>query len=458
MRAVYTNSLPTSVNTFNVPIGKSLDDVPFRYQTHDRLQNLYVQDKWTPTKKLVLNLGVRISKDRGWMDASCQPATAFVEAQCFPVVDNAPNLKNVAPRFSAVYDLNGDGRTALKFGANRYNTPIVLSYVDRINPVITASDTRPWTVCAAGQATGCDLNGDRIPQLNELGPSNGYGAGLTTRYGNVKVPLADEYTFEVQRQLPGNMVATVGYSYRKKFNQLVQRNMLVPKESYIPLTVTEKNSGKTVTVYNQAPGLRGLNDSVFYSDPAGDTIYKGADVSVNKRMSNRWSLMGGATFGKTTGDPVGAVAATADLNNPTNDSFRTGIVGNDVPWSSRLSGVYELPYRFSLSGTASYYAGFPEATTVLVNSATVALTQGSQTVWVSRRGDTRLPSVFQLDMAIRRSFRVSGRSTVEPRIDIYNVTNGSTILGRVTQLGSAYLSPSTIMRGRLIKLGGNVTF
>jgi hypothetical protein len=460
MRIQYTNGVPVSVNTYNVPIGSTgvydraghITNVAERYHAYDRLQNIYFQDKWTATKKLVLNLGVRFSKDVGWMPATCRTQTIFVDQQCYPAIKNAPNLTNVVGRFSAIYDVAGDGRTALKFGANRYNVPIVLSYVQRLNPVGLASDSRVWTVCAAGQTSSCDLNRDGTPQLNELGVSTGFGGGVNSRYGDVKVPLADEYTAEIQRQLPGNVVATVGYVYRKKINTLVQRNVAVPKDTYIPLTVTERNSGQAVTVYNQAPSLRGQIDNLFSSDPLGNTVYNGADITFNKRMSNRWSVLGGGSFGKTTGDPV-----MGDLNNPNNDAYRDGIVGNDTPWSYRLSGVYELPYQVAVSGTAQYYAGFPEQKTVLVNSATLALTQSSQTLNVSQRGDTRLPNVFELDMSFRRSFKLPGK-TFEPRIDIYNVTNASTILGRVNQLGSAYGRASTIMRGRLIRLGGSVTF
>jgi hypothetical protein len=275
---------------------------------------------------------------------------------------------------------------------------------------------------------------------------------VTARYGNVKVPLADEYTAEIQRQLPGNVVATFGYTHRKQFNNLVQRNVAVPKDTYIPMTVTEKSSGQTVTVYNQAPSLKAQFDNLFYSDPLGDILYNGADVSFNKRMSNRWSLLAGGSFGRTTGDPVGG-----DLNNPNNDAYRHGRVGNDTPWSYRLSGVYELPYQVAVSGTAQYYAGFPEQKTVLVNSQTVALTQSSQTLDVSQRGDTRLPNVFEFDMSFRKAFKLEQKS-FEPRIDIYNVSNASTILNRVSQLGSAFGRASIIMRGRLIRLGGNFTF
>jgi hypothetical protein len=454
MRAVYTNGIPTSVNTYNVPIAQSLDEVEaFRYEAWDRLQNFYFQDKWTPTRKLTLNIGLRVSDDYGWMPATCLEATIFVQGQCFGAINAMPDYTSFTPRISAVYDVMGDGKTALKFGANRYNVPIVLSYIQRLNPTGIASDSRVWTVCAAGQTAGCDLNGDRLPQFNELGASTGFSSGAATRYSpNLKPPLADEYVAEIQRQLPRNVVATVGYTYRKKFNQVGVRNVAVPTETYIPLTVTEVVSGQTVTVYNQAPSLRGRIDNVWDSDPSQDSVYQGADINFSKRMSAGWSLMGGASFGRTTGDPVGG-----DLNNPNNQQYRKGIVGNDVPWSYRLSGVYELPYGVAASGTASYYAGFAETTTVVVNSRTVALTQSSQTIWLEERGNTRLPNVFQLDLAFRKTMRFGGY-TFEPRLDAYNVTNNAAVLGRVQQLGPSFGRASTIMNGRLVKIGANFMF
>lgn len=454
MQALYTNGVPSSVRTFNVPIAQSLDEVQtFRYAAWDRLQNIFIQDKWTPTRKLTVNLGLRLSDDYGWMPATCLEKTIFVEGQCFDEIKGMPDYTTLAPRISVVYDVAGDGKTALKFGANRYNTPIVLSYIQRLNPTGIANDTRVWTVCGAGQTSGCDLNGDTLPQINELGASTGFSSGSVTRYADdLKPPLADEYIAEIQRQLPGNVVATVGYTYRKKFNQVGIRNVAVPRESYIPLTVTEVTSRQTVTVYNQAASLRGKIDNVWDSEPANDTTYQGADITLNKRMSNGWSLMGGASFGRNTGDPVGG-----DLNNPNFDQFREGIVGNDVPWSYRLSGVYELPLQISVSGTASYYAGFAENHTVLVNSRTVTLTQSSQTVWLTQRGDSRLPNVFQLDMALRRSVRLKNH-TIEPRVDFYNLTNNNAVLGRVGQLGPSFGRASNIMNGRLIKVGGNIIF
>ena len=207
-----------------------------------------------------------------------------------------------------------------------------------------------------------------------------------------------------------------------------------------------------MTVYNQSATTRGLFNNVWGNQDELDVDYKGVDISVNKRMSNGWSLMGGANFGRATGTVI-----TGDLNNPNSPDFRIGAFGNDVPWSYRLSGVVDLPFKIAGSATTSYYAGFPELTTVLVNSRTVALTQSSQSVIVNERGSVRFPNVFQFDVSLRRPIKLQN-TTLEPRIDFYNLSNESAVQRRVTVLGSAYERPSDVQRGRLIKFGMSLEF
>ncbi|HEV8346309.1 MAG TPA: TonB-dependent receptor [Vicinamibacterales bacterium] len=437
MRAVYRNGVPDSVNTYNTPLA---------FQPWDRDQAIYVQDKWTPIRRLVLNLGLRFETNYGWQPATCQVQTIFVQARCFPEISGAPDFKALTPRFSAVYDLSGDGRMALKVSANRYDQPINITIVQRLNPVATVSDTRTWR----------DTNGDLTPQVSELGPSSGFAFGTTNRYSpDLEWPVSNEYSIELQRQFPGNMVASVGYTRRETRRNIGPTNVAVPTSTYIPITVTEANSGQQVTVYNQAPALRGRFDTLWANTPQFDTNYNGVDVTLNKRLSHRWLFTGGASFGKTVGD-IYATQNTADLNNP-NNMFRNGRFGNDVPISLRLSGVYELPYRVMVSATAQRNTGFPELTTVSVGTNTIVLTQGPQTLTVEPRGTTRLPAVNSLDVSVRKPWKFASTS-IEPRIDFYNLTNAATILGRITQRGPTYGRVNNIQRGRLIKLGVSVDF
>jgi hypothetical protein len=443
MRAVFRNGVPDSVNTYNTP------NTSIHY---DSSQAVYAQDQWRPISRLTLNLGLRFETNRGWQPATCQPDTPFVERQCFPAIDGAPDWNALAPRFSAVYDLFGDGRTVLKAAANRYEIPPGVSFVSRINPLGLTNDTRPWT----------DRNDDRLPQLDELGPSTGFNFGTTNRLSPaLEWPVANEYSIEMQRQLPWNMVVSASYTRRETRRNVGPRNLAVPTNSYIPLQVTEATSGRAVTVYNQDPALRGEFDVLWDNLTELDTTYNGADVTIDKRLSGGSMIMAGANFGRTRGDiycnsQVNCSGTSGDLNNP-NLLFRRGLVGNDVPVSLRASGVYQLPWDVSVSATVQHYTGFPENTTVLVSRNTATLTQVSQSLVVEPRGTTRPPSVNTLDLSLRKSW--SYRNVrIEPVMDAYNLLNAASILRRVTQLGPTYLTPVSIQRGRLIRLGLNVSF
>ena len=447
MRAIYRDGAPERVQTYNTPVSSV---------TQDREQGLYIQDKWRPTRKLTLNMGLRFETNYGWMPETCQPQTQFIAAQCFAGIDGAPDWTAVNPRFSLIYDLFGDGSTALKFAANRYVVPVGVQVVGRVNPVRDTSDSRQWrpqSRCGEATTVGCDRNGDLVPQLGELGPSSGYNLGSSNRYADgYDWPNANEYTVELQRQLPGNLVLSGGYTRREKRNQLGVRNMAVPTETYTALNVVEVNSKEAVTVYNQASALRGRVDNLWDNDPEMNSTYNGGDITLNKRLSNGWMMTGGISMGRNIG-----YVGVADLNNPNSKQFSRGIEGNDVPVSVRMSGLYELPFGVSLSGSYQYQSGFPESTTVSVGSNTVALTQITQAVIVRPRGDVRYPSLHQVDFSLRKAIRM-GTRVFQPRLDIYNATNNATIRTWVTQLGNTYHRPSAIQRGTLIKAGFHYDF
>jgi outer membrane receptor protein involved in Fe transport len=188
-----------------------------------------------------------------------------------------------------------------------------------------------------------------------------------------------------------------------------------------------------------------------YGELAAD--FNGVDITLNKRMSNRLMLMGSMSFGES----LGYIYGTADLNDP-NNTFRRGVVGNDMPFALKIFGQYLLPGGIAFSGTMQHFKGFPELTTVLVTGATVPLTRVSQRVTVDPRGTTRLPSVNIVDVSARKTFNAGRGVSIEPVLDVFNLTNGSAIRARSTQLGPTYGVASDVQRGRIIKLGLNARF
>jgi hypothetical protein len=462
MLANYANGVPTSVNTYNT----NLLDTSWWPILRNRDHALYAQDKWTPTQKLTLNLGLRFQTGFSWVDTQptapghgsaaplCQVATSFIAAQCFASPTGIPYWKNLAPRLSAIYDLTGKGRTVLKFTANRYEIPQGNTMAGRVNPLKVVNDTRAWTVCKAGQASGCDLNGDGLPQLNELGPSTGYALGTSNRYASgIEQPYANEIAAAFQQQLQGSLVVEAGYFYRTHRNTIGFSNVSVPTSSYIPLAVTEVTSGQQVTVYNQNPATLGKIDNLYANQPSLDSSYNGVDVTLTKRMAHRWMALGSLSVGKNVGDVYGG---TEDLNNP-NFTFRNGLLTNDRHVFFKMSGAYELPLGFTVAANGQYYSGYPELTTVLVSSQTVKLTQVSQSIVVQPSGAIRQPSATIVDLNVQKSLKM-GRMRLSPRIDVFNILNASGIQSYITQLGPSYGNAITILDGRLIKFGANVNW
>jgi hypothetical protein len=464
LRANFANGVPTSVNTYLASVTAADNsygsDIPPLYTYIESTQGAYLQDKWAIRRKLMLNVGLRYETDDSHQTPTCLPVTQFYPGACFAEV-TAPPLKNFAPRFSLVYDVMGDGKTALKFGANRYDQPISVSFIERLNPlaggaiggaVTTVTDQRQWlpqSRCNDPGVVGCDRNGDLIPQLSELGPSPGYVfLGQNAFYSaGVKRPVSNEYTVELQRQLPQETVLSAVYVHRETRRNIASRNTANPPSSWIgPTTVTEVTSGRTVQVWNRPNSLSAIE---YYNCECRDTTYNGADITLSKRMGHRWSMLGGASFGRVR-TPTKELGDRNDPNVTSNFDSNV-ILAADRPWSYRLSGVYELPYQIFTSGTWQFQAGPPETTVVLVTNQTIALAQGNQSVQVAPVGSVRYPNTATLDLNIRKAFRLSGKKTLAPRLEIFNATNQATITAWVTQLGPTYHVPSGLQRGRLIK-------
>lgn len=456
MRAQFANGVPTSVNTYLVyqtsDDGQIPSDVPLTYEWRETTHSGFVQDRWVPFSKLTLNLGLRFDTSDSWQDPSCRPDTQWLPGECFDRID-APSYRDFAPRFNMVYDITGDGRTALKVAANRYNQSISVSGILRLSPTATiVSDQRQWLPqfrCGDAGVLGCDRNGDLIPQVNELGPSPGYVIpGIRSAYApDVRRPVANEYVVELQRELPQNVVASVGFVVRQTRREIGERNTAVPPEAWIgPITVTETNSRETVQVWNR-PSAASANE--FFNAQNMNVDYRGLDLTFNRRLANRWSMMAGATWGLATtkGQP-------GNRNDPNITSYYDSDVKVDGnrPWSYRFSGLYQMPYDISFSGTFQAQAGPPERTTILVTNQTIALSQGNQPILARPVGDVRYPNLYQLDFNLRKVFPVGGGRSMSTRFEAFNVTNNSTIDLWVTQLGPTYQRPANVQRARLFKV------
>src|SRR5262245_9598366 len=134
---------------------------------------LYGQDQVSINRLTVIG-GVRWERVEGWVPAQQDPAspyfpegTTFPCAACaggvytvqrsFPEVRQIPLWHNAAGRGAAIYDLRGDGRTALRGSVAKYYDVIGTGTPGNLNPNGTINQTYTWT----------DKNGDMIFQNGE---------------------------------------------------------------------------------------------------------------------------------------------------------------------------------------------------------------------------------------------------------------------------------------------------
>ena len=111
-----------------------------------------------------------------------------------------------------------------------------------------------------------------------------------------------------------------------------------------------------------------------------------------------------------------------------------------------------------LSGSIREQSGLPQQRTYPVTTTQVpGLTQVTQNVQVAQRGEFRYPWVNLIDLRIAKSFR-SGRMRFEPTLDVFNIFNNNAITNAVQTVGTSLGRPSSIVMGRLARVGGRVTF
>ena len=74
------------------------------------------------------------SRHRCW-PGEIVPAGRWAPARQFEEIENVPDWTDWAPRFAVVYDLFGNGRTAIKYSLNRYNQARTTGIAADYNPL-----------------------------------------------------------------------------------------------------------------------------------------------------------------------------------------------------------------------------------------------------------------------------------------------------------------------------------
>jgi len=203
--------------------------------------------------------------------------------------------------------------------------------------------------------------------------------------------------------------------------------------------------------------------------------YKAFELSISKRMSNRWQMQGSYVWSKLDGSQLGLTTngtgrANYDYTNPNNliDFVGQGRGANDQPHAFKLLGSYQAPWDINIGANYQALSGLP-----IDRTLTVALAQGSRNIPVEARGTYRADRLSLLSLRADKGVRFAGRraSFVAELHNVLNSSAGQSNYGSLTQnfasqaafdaarLGTSYFGRvQEIVAPRVLKLGFKLDF
>jgi Carboxypeptidase regulatory-like domain len=468
---------------------------------------LFVQDQWT-LKHLTLNGGLRFDYLRAGYPDEHVAATQYVPVPRDASATQVLNWTDLSPRLGLSYDPRGTGKTAVKFGINRYiiqENFVTISTVNPINQNNSIQRSLIGTIPIVDGnpvITGNPLN----PAANgNLGPSpnvNFGTAATSTRYGDFTHgfgvrPYNWEVSTGVQHEIFPRVSLNAGYFWRWYGNFRVTDNTAVTKADFDPYCVTIPVDARLPGGGGQPLcGLFDINPAKFgqvrnvvnLASDYGEQYehWQGGDLTLNARLPNGLLLQGGLSSGKGTTDNCDVVTKIG--GNPSQlychqeTPFRTQVkfvFAYLFPWKMQFAGTYQsLPGAGSvaISAITGFNGTDREATSnqsiaanFVATNAQIAPSLGrnlaagasaTATINVVPPATLYEPRLHQLDLRLSRAFRVGG-TDVQLKMDVYNALNKDTVLvsnNTYGTNGSSWLVPLSVLSGRFFKFGIGVNF
>ena len=273
----------------------------------------------------------------------------------------------------AVFDLFGDGKTALKVTMGRYVAKTTTAITQSNNPITTSvnSVTRTWNDTNGNYIPDCDL-GNRAANGECLAVSNQNFGGLniTTLYDDDVLRGFGvrgynwDFTTELQRELTPRLSVSGGY-YRNWYGNFSRtRNTLTTPADYTPYCITAPTDprlpgGGGYQVCNLADVSLQKFGQVF-SQVQQSSVFGNQQqvndffgITMNARFRSGARLSGGLDLGRTVTDSCFIVDSVQNLLNCHN------VMGYGATAQVKFNGNIPLPANFVVSGV---FQSLPGAT------------------------------------------------------------------------------------------------
>jgi hypothetical protein len=434
--------------------------------------HLFVQDDWKVNRHLTLNIGLRYEITPPAVDL--HNAISNFEMNTNPYVGTPQlvlagangndiasralqhvNYHQFAPRFGFAYSL-GD-KTVVRAGYGIFYSNVItvggMSSLEKNPPSSVVVNENP-----SKTVPSVFLQGGFAP--GALTVENATNVQLIS-FDQRSVPPTDyQWNLNVQRQLPGGVLIEVGY-VGNNFDHnwwSIDGNPAPPG----PGSINPRRIFTTTTV----PGVPGTItlSNIKRIQKDGYSRYNALQTKIEKRYANGLSFIASYAYSKTM-----ALGDAAGLQNPLDWAAEYAVAGQDVTHHFVGNVIYELPFGrnkkfgghwssvtntlfggWAIDPIVTVQSGFPVNLSVNGEPANTGQNDRPNVVgdwhlanptvneWFNTAafaknapftyGDAgrnllRSPSLFNLDLAAHKSFRVTERVTTQLRVESFNFTN-----------------------------------
>src|SRR5689334_18989563 len=278
---------------------------------------VFVQDEWRVRPSLTLNGGLRY-------DAQFLPD---------PIRTDTNNL---SPRVGIVY-APGDRKTVVRASFGLYYDRIPLRATSNALQrdgskylVVQLSPTQPGAPVFPNTLAVQPATLPTKPNITRIDP-------------NIEASYSEQASLQIERELPGNAVVSIGYLHMRAFHLILSRNVNVPS---VPPAAGIPNLGR--------PDPNWGNISRFES--SGNSWYDGMVVSFNKRAARWANVRVSYTLSKTIDDAGNFFFSTVQNNFNIRDD--RGLSDNDQRHRLVVSGSIEAPQEGKTEGFERALRGF----------------------------------------------------------------------------------------------------
>ena len=324
----------------------------------------YIQDDWKVTSRLTLNLGLRweFTTNPTEIHNALYTVTDYLHAANLSNVPHAnqanPSWWNLDPRFGFAYDVFGNHKTALRGGFAINHSPI---FVAQYNPMYTA--VKPWdglTQTAPVYPIPFTAISPTLPTI-----SPGWDWYIHT------APYLIQYNLNVQREISGGTVFTIGYVGSHGVHLMTQQDRNPP-------VATVDASG----VYHFGALVNGriqvnprLNPNLGFlvmAEPGTTSRYHSLQTSLNRRLTRNIQAQVSYTYSSCIddgGSPLGSINggnSPSNYENPYDRSIDRGPCYFNARHVFRANGLINLPFRgnrliegWQLTGILTQNTGLP---------------------------------------------------------------------------------------------------